>query len=119
MYMNGYICDRMCAFVCMHKRDNPVSPDRAEIPTNRRNKSADQFFSKTGSQCLPEEDECTQASTDSVAKDVAAPDTTRGPESTCSPESTDWGAGDEVLEEWRLKNTLGRAERTHKSQTAP
>ena len=22
-----------------------------EIPTNRRNKSADQFFSKTGSQC--------------------------------------------------------------------
>ena len=68
-------------------------------------------------QSLLEEDECTQASTDSVAKDVAAPDTTRGPEGTCSPESTDWGADDEVLEEWRLKNTLGRAERTHKSQT--
>ena len=62
--------------------------------------------------------ECTQASTDSVAKDVAAPDTTRGPEGTCSPESTDWGADDEVLEEWRPKNTLGRAERTHKSQTS-
>ena len=61
----------------------------------------------------------TPDSTDSVAKDVAAPDTTKGPEGTCSPESTDWGADDEVLEEWRLKNTLGRAERTHKSQTAP
>ena len=34
-------------------------------------------------------------------------------------ESTDWGADDVVLEEWRLKNALGRAERTHKSQTAP
>ena len=31
----------------------------------------------------------------------------------------DWGAADEVLEEWWLKNTLRRAERTHKSQTAP
>ena len=38
---------------------------------------------------------------------------------TCSPESTDWGADDEVFEEWRLKNELGRAERTHKLQTAP
>ena len=61
----------------------------------------------------------TPDSTDSVAKDVHAPDTTRGPEGTCSPESTDWGADDEVLEEWRLKNTLGHAERTHKSQIAP
>ena len=26
---------------------------------------------------------------------------------------------DEVLEEWQLKNALGRAERTYKSQTAP
>ena len=47
------------------------------------------------------------ASTNSVAKHVAAPDTTRGPEGTCSPESTDWGADDEVLEEWRLKHALG------------
>ena len=54
----------------------------------------------------------TPDSTDSVAKDVAAPDTTRGPEGTCSPESIDWGADDEVLEEWRLKNALGHAERT-------
>ena len=30
-----------------------------------------------------------------------------------------WGADDEVLEERWLKNALGRAERTHKSQTAP
>ena len=49
----------------------------------------------------------TPDSTDSVAKDVAAPDTTRGAEGTCSAESTDWGADDDVL-----KNALGRAERT-------
>ena len=61
----------------------------------------------------------TPNSTDSVAKDMAAPDTIRGPAGTCSAESTDWGVDDEVLEEWRLKNELGRAERTHKSQTAP
>ena len=60
----------------------------------------------------------TPDSTDSMAKDVAAPDTTRGPEGTCSPESTDWGADDEVLE-GGLKNALGHAERTHKSQNAP
>ena len=30
-----------------------------------------------------------------------------------------WRADDEVLEEWWLKNALGRAEQTHKSQTAP
>ena len=36
-----------------------------------------------------------------------------------SPESTDWAADDEVLEEWQLKNALGCAERRHKSQTAP
>ena len=58
-------------------------------------------------------------STDSVAKDVATPDTTRGAEGTCSPESTDWGADDEVLEEWQLKNALQHTERTHESQTAP
>ena len=60
----------------------------------------------------------TPDSTDSVAKDVAAPDTTRGPEGTCSPESTDWRSDDEVLEEWQLKNTLGRAERTHNTQAS-
>mmetsp|Transcript_99677 Transcript_99677/g.168148 ORF Transcript_99677/g.168148 Transcript_99677/m.168148 type:complete len:87 (-) Transcript_99677:4-264(-) len=57
--------------------------------------------------------------TDCAAKAVAAPDTTRGSEGTCSPEFTDWGADDQLLEEWRPKNELGRAERTHKSQTAP
>ena len=61
----------------------------------------------------------TPDSTASVAKDVAAPDTTRGVEGTCSPESTDWGADDQVLEERWLKNALGHAQRTHKSQTAP
>ena len=62
----------------------------------------------------------TPDSTDSVAKEVAAPDTTRGAESTWCPKSNDWGgADDEVLEEQRLKNALGRAERTHKLQTAP
>ena len=61
----------------------------------------------------------TPDSTDSVTKDVATPDTTQGAEGTCSPKSIDWRADDEVLEEWRLKNTLGRAERTHKLQTAP
>ena len=60
----------------------------------------------------------TPDSTDSVAKDVATPDT-RGAEGTCSAESIDSGADDEVLEEWRLKYALGRAERTHKLQTAP
>ena len=65
------------------------------------------------------ENSTTPDSTDFVAKDMAAPDTTRGPEGTCSPESTDWGADDEVPEEWRLKNTPGRAERTHKSQKLP
>jgi hypothetical protein len=48
--------------------------------------------------------------------DVAAPGITEG---TCSPESTDWGADDEAPEERRLKNKLGRAERTQKSQSAP
>ena len=52
----------------------------------------------------------TPDSTDSVAKNVAAPDTTRGAEGTCSPESNDWGADDEMLEEWRLKNALGSAQ---------
>eukprot|EP00670_Eutreptiella_braarudii_P019231 CAMPEP_0174345702 /NCGR_PEP_ID=MMETSP0811_2-20130205/1211_1 /TAXON_ID=73025 ORGANISM="Eutreptiella gymnastica-like, Strain CCMP1594" /NCGR_SAMPLE_ID=MMETSP0811_2 /ASSEMBLY_ACC=CAM_ASM_000667 /LENGTH=57 /DNA_ID=CAMNT_0015469617 /DNA_START=42 /DNA_END=211 /DNA_ORIENTATION=- len=47
--------------------------------------------------------------TDCAAKAVAAPDTTRGSEGTCSPESTDWGTDNEVLEEWQLKNALGRA----------
>ena len=61
----------------------------------------------------------TPGSTDSVAKGVAAPDTTRGAEGSCSPESSDWGADDEVLRERRPKNELGRAERIHKSQTAP
>ena len=61
----------------------------------------------------------TPGSTDSVAKGVAAPDTTRGAEGSCSPESSDWGADDEVLRERRPKYELGRAERTHKSQTAP
>ena len=37
----------------------------------------------------------------------------------CSPKSTDCGADDEVLEERRLRNELGRAQRTQKSQTAP
>ena len=61
----------------------------------------------------------TPDSIDSMAKDVATPDTTRGAEGTCSPESIDWGADDEVLEEWRLKNALGRAKRTHKLQIDP
>ena len=61
----------------------------------------------------------TPDSTDSVAKDVAAPDTTRGAEGSCSPKSTDLGTDDEVLEERRLKNALGGAEQRHKSQTAP
>ena len=62
----------------------------------------------------------TPDSTDSVAKDVAALDTTTtGAEGTCGPESTDWGADDEELEERQLKNALRRAERTHKLQTAP
>ena len=39
----------------------------------------------------------TPDSTDSAAKDVATPDTTRGAEGTCSPESIHWGADDEVL----------------------
>ena len=65
------------------------------------------------------ESSTTPDSADSVAKDVATPDTTRGAKGTCSPESIDWGADDEVLEEWRLKNALWRAEQTHKSQTAP
>ena len=46
-------------------------------------------------------------------------DTTRGAEGTCSPESTDWGADDEVFQERQLKNARGRAERTHNAQTAP
>jgi len=33
--------------------------------------------------------------------------------------TTDWGADDEVLEKLRPKNASGRAEQTHKSQTAP
>ena len=49
-------------------------------------------------------------STDSVAKDMAAQDTTGGPKGTCSPEYTDLGADNEVLEEGRLKNALGHAE---------
>ena len=65
------------------------------------------------------ESSTTPDSTDSVAKDVAAPDTTRGAKGTCSPESNDWGADDEVLEGRRLKKALGRAERTHKLQPAP
>ena len=48
-----------------------------------------------------------------------APDTTRGAEGSCSPESTDRGPDDEVLQERQLKNALGRAERTHKLQTTP
>jgi len=52
----------------------------------------------------------TPGSTDSVAKGVAAPDTTRGAEGTCSPECTDSGADDAVLEELRLKNALGRGQ---------
>ena len=61
----------------------------------------------------------TPDSTDSVAKDLATPDTTRGAGGTCSPESMDWGADDQVLEEWRHWGALGRAERTHKMQNAP
>ena len=34
-------------------------------------------------------------------------------------ESTDWGPDDELPEDRRLKNALGRAERTQNSQTAP
>ena len=61
----------------------------------------------------------TPDSTDFGAKDMGATDTATGPEGTCSPESTDWGADNEVLEEWLLQNTVGHAERQHKSQTAP
>ena len=64
------------------------------------------------------ESSTTADSIDSVAKDVAAPDTTTGAEGTCSPESTDWGADDEVLEE-QQQNALRCAQRTRNSQTAP
>ena len=57
--------------------------------------------------CLLEEDECTQASHLHLTVCWWV-------EGSCSPESTDGGADDEVLEERRLKNALGRAERTHK-----
>ena len=61
----------------------------------------------------------TPDSTDCVAKNVAAPDTTRGAEGTCSPDSSDWGADNKAPEERQLKNELGRAKRTQNSQTAP
>ena len=49
-----------------------------------------------------------------------SPDTaTESTAGTSSPESTDWGPVDELPEERRLKNALGRAERTQNSQTAP
>jgi hypothetical protein len=60
----------------------------------------------------------TPGSTDSVAKGVAAPDTTRGAEGSCSPESSDWGADDEVLENGGRRTNWG-VQSEHTSRKLP